>query len=348
MFESSSKGAYNIRTVKARKMVILSCGALGTPLLLERSGIGSREVLNRANVPVVADLPGVGGDYQDHHMMLYSYKSRLGPKETLDGINSRGLNSTEFMTNDKILGWNSVDAQCKLRPDEADVANLGPKFQNAWDKEFKSYTNKPMTILSAVACYPGDPSAVPAGQYFAIAAFSLYPFSRGHIHITGPKLEDKPDFDLGFFADEEEADIKKHIWTYKKQREIVRRMEVYGGEIGGWHPPFPTTSKAACIDTECPLGDVPDIEYTVEDDQIIEKWVREHVDTTWHSLGTCKMAPRVELGVVDPSLNVYGVERLKVADLSIPPSNIGANTNSTAMAIGEKAADIFARELGLA
>lgn len=89
------------------------------------------------------------------------------------------------------------------------------------------------------------------------------------------------------------------------------------------------------------------IEYTAEDDSKIEQYIRENLATTWHSIGTCRMAPRHSLGVVDASLSVYGVDRLKVADLSIPPSNVGANTNSTALAIGEKAADIIIEELGL-
>ena len=51
--------------------------------------------------------------------------------------------------------------------------------------------------------------------------------------------------------------------------------------------------------------------------------------------------------MVDNKLNVYGTSGLKVADLSICPSNVGANTYSTATAIGEKAALIIARELGI-
>jgi alcohol oxidase len=58
------------------------------------------------------------------------------------------------------------------------------------------------------------------------------------------------------------------------------------------------------------------------------------------------MAPREDqFGVVDGSLNVYGVKGLKVADLSIAPSNVSANTNNTALTIGEKAADIILQEL---
>jgi alcohol oxidase len=59
------------------------------------------------------------------------------------------------------------------------------------------------------------------------------------------------------------------------------------------------------------------------------------------------MKPRERGGVVDSCLNVYGVQGLKVADLSICPSNVAANTYSTALLVGEKAAVIIAEELGI-
>lgn len=95
---------------------------------------------------------------------------------------------------------------------------------------------------------------------------------------------------------------------------------------------------------------MPDIAYSAEDDAVLERWIRENISTTWHSLGTCKMLPRDgdgARGVVGASLSVYGVSGLKIADMSIVPGNVAANTNNTALAIGEKAADIFIRELGL-
>jgi len=52
-------------------------------------------------------------------------------------------------------------------------------------------------------------------------------------------------------------------------------------------------------------------------------------------------------GVVDGKLNVYGVTGLKVADLSMVPENVGANTNNTALVVGEKAAVIIGEELGI-
>lgn len=195
--------------------------------------------------------------------------------------------------------------------------------------------------------YTGDPSALPVGQYISISCFTTYPFSRGHVHITGPSLDDRLDFETGFFADVGDNDIKKHIWVYKKQREIIRRMQLYRGEVAISHPPFPAGSQAACIEIDAPLTNVQDIQYSAEDEAMLEKWLRERVETTWHSLGTCKMAPREKMGVVDANLGVYGVGRLKIADLSIAPENVAANTNNTALAIGEKAADIFIQELGL-
>jgi alcohol oxidase len=180
-----------------------------------------------------------------------------------------------------------------------------------------------------------------------MSMFTGYPLSRGSIHITGTECTDKPTFATGFLTDAQGIDIKKHVWAYKKQREIFRRMDTYRGEFAVLHPPFPSTSDAALIRIDAPLADVTDIVYTTEDDMIIEDWIRSHVETTWHSLGTCKMGPREEAGVVDASLSVYGVQGLKIADLSIPPRNVAANTMSTAIAVAEKAADIFIEELGL-
>ncbi|KAK7753399.1 hypothetical protein SLS62_004690 [Diatrype stigma] len=335
------------RTVKARRRVVVACGALGTPPLLERSGVGDPEVLKKAGVSVVASVPGVGYQYEDHHLLLYSYKMDFSVEDTLDALAQGRLNIEELMkNNDKLLGWTGQDLTGKIRPTDADVAALGPEFQAAWDRDFKNSPTKPLMLLSIINGCPADPSTTPPGQYIGISTFSPYPYSRGHIHITSPELSDPLDFETGFFSDVHDIDLKKHIWAYKKQREIVRRMESYRGELSSCHPPFPANSEAACIDTDGPLsGDVRDIRYTAEDDEILAKWLRENVSSTWHSLGTCKMKPKEEMGVVDSSLNVYGVENLKIVDLSIVPSNVAANTGSTALAIGEKAADILIKEL---
>jgi alcohol oxidase len=266
----------------------------------------------------------------------------------MDGVITGRANVGELVQkSDPLLSWNGVDVQCKLRPTDADVASLGTDFQAAWDRDFKNFPDKPLMIISIVSCFPGDPSGLPVGQYMGTATFSTHPFSRGRIHVTGPNFGDVPDFDTGFLADENSIDLKKHIWMYKKQREIIRRMENFSGEVAAGHPKFPSGSKASIADAK-PASEIQDIDYTLDDDQAIESFLKEHISTTWHSMGTCKMAPFEDGGVVDPNLNVYTVKGLKIADLSISPSNVGSNTCSVAMAIGEKAADIVIQELGLA
>ncbi|KAK9423209.1 putative Alcohol oxidase [Seiridium unicorne] len=131
-------------------------------------------------------------------------------------------------------------------------------------------------MISPFIGFPGDPTGIPTGQYFANTVFSVYPYSRGHVHINTTNLNNPIDFQTGFF--------------YRPYRYYE----------------------------------------------------------ALHSMGTNKIAPRENGGIVDPNLGVYGLEALKVADLSIAPANITANTADTAFAIGEKAADIFIKELGLA
>jgi hypothetical protein len=163
-------------------------------------------------------------------------------------------------------------------------------------------------------------------------------------------VTDRLDFDTGFLKDT--VDIPPLMWAYKNSREIMRRSSFYRGEFEPTHPVFPVGSRAALHTFDDKLykssrSEVKNLEYTAEDDAAIEEFLRRTVGTTWHSLGTCRMAPRDQMGVVDKDLNVYGVTGLKIIDLSIPPSNIGGNTNNTAFMIGEKGAGIIAGELGL-
>jgi alcohol oxidase len=54
----------DIRFVKARKLVVVAAEAMGSRLILERSGIGHKDILERAGIPVVSEIPGVGENYQ--------------------------------------------------------------------------------------------------------------------------------------------------------------------------------------------------------------------------------------------------------------------------------------------
>ncbi|KAH8908539.1 GMC oxidoreductase [Coniochaeta sp. PMI_546] len=341
------------QTIRARKLVVLSTGAIGTPGVLERSGIGAKDILTKADIPLVADVPGVGAGYEDHHLVFWPYKTSLDPSETNDAIVTGRIDrATAIAEKQRRLGWNFVDAAVKARPSEEDVAKFDPHLRAAWDRDYASHPKRPLLFFTLVETLLGDPSKVPAGQYVSPAIYTAYPYSRGHVHVTGPRLSDPLDFNLGIFTDPGDVDLKKQVWGYKKHRELMRRTVFYRGEVAASHPKFPAGSKAACVELE--VGDdydpdavVADLEYSAEDDKAIEQCLREVIGTCWHSLGTVKMAPREKNGGVDANLDVYGVMGLKVVDLSIVPKNVAANTCNTAFMVGEKGADIIMRELGL-
>lgn len=177
-------------------------------------------------------------------------------------------------------------------------------------------------------------------------SFLLYPYGRGHVHITGPALEDDINLTTGILTDPHGFDLTMAMWLYKRQREIVRRLDVYRGEVVPIHPPFAADSDAACKKRDGPLPpDIADIVYTADDNEVLKNWVRGSLAQNWHGIGTCRMAPPGEGGVVDEHLGVYGVQGLKIADLSVVPVNMAANTANMAFTIGEKAGDIFANEI---
>lgn len=165
-------------------------------------------------------------------------------------------------------------------------------------------------------------------------------------HITGPQIDDPPDFRTGYLSDPNDLDLQKQVWLYKTQRQAARKMAFYRGETH-LAPSFSAGSSASLLTGTVSANPKVEIEYSSEDDEAIKQYVRENIGTTYHGLGTCKMAPIEQLGVVDKSLQVHGVQRLKVADMSIAPGNVSGNTMSTALMIGERAAEIFIRELGL-
>ena len=142
----------SLRAVKARRLVIASSGACGTPSILERSGIGEPMVLERAGVPIAVDLPGVGNGYEDHHLLGYPYLNTLTLADTLDGLvlGRMGKHEDLMKGNHKMLGWNGQEIQGKVRPTEAEVAALGPDFQKVWDKEFRNHPDKPLMVFSVI------------------------------------------------------------------------------------------------------------------------------------------------------------------------------------------------------
>ncbi|KAH9046734.1 alcohol oxidase-like protein [Lactarius hengduanensis] len=341
------------RTVRGTKLVLVSAGAFGSPGILERSGIGAKGVLERVGVKQRVDLPEVGENYQDHNLINLKFFA-ADEAQTMDAIfrNEEGaldITAAEFgKTRKEISMHNSIDAGIKWRPNPSEVAELGPEFQEYWDSYLANAPDKPVLWIGVGSASMGNHTLVPRRKYFTLGTFTEYPIARGHVHITHADDVSAPaDFVPGYL--ESKADVQPLTWGYKFMREIARRMPHFRGEPPVLHPSFTPSGPAAVVaHAEGPVSfDAPRIVYSEEDERALEVFVRAMVATTWHSLGTCAMKPREQGGVVDAKLNVYGVRGLKVADLSVPPANVSANTYGTALVIGEKAAVIIAEELGI-
>ncbi|CAE6487126.1 unnamed protein product [Rhizoctonia solani] len=337
--------------IKARKLVVVSAGALGSPVVLQRSGVGEAERLKKLGIKVVSDLP-VGSTYEDHNLSLHPYHV-ADDTETVDPILDQDpavvAEAQALFTQGKgPLTINWIDAGSKLRPTPKEIEEMGPAFAKVWKNYFEPNPDKPVMLQAVVAGWLGPREIIPykGARMIMMGNYSGYPISRGHVYITSTDPYAAPDFETGFFN--EQADVDIQIWAYKHSREVARRLPQYRGEFAALHPKFPEGSDAACTKLDGPpVAEVKDIVYSPEDNKAIEAHVRQFIETTWHSIGTILMKPKEQGGCVDARLNVYGTQNLKVADLSIVPANVGSNTNSTALVVGEKAATIIAKDLGL-
>ncbi|KXN81084.1 Alcohol oxidase [Leucoagaricus sp. SymC.cos] len=356
------------RTVRASRLIVISAGTLGSPAILERSGIGATDHLKKLGIPQIVDLPGVGENYQDHLLVGAAYFADpiIETYDSLVKDDPDDMKSNWFYDAIFTCYSSGVDAAIKLRPREDELHELGPEFQLRWKEFFANKPDKPIVWMKGSPRLPvtdlSKQLELPPTKFVTGGYFAGYPECRGKVHIDSDDVYAPLDFETGFMT--KMSDIAILRWAYKHSREIMRRLPIYRGAVPQSHPQFPDGSGAVTTTETNPVPiSAPKIAYTAEDDSAIDDYHR--LSTTWHSvsllprtctpikdnytskLGTCAMKPRERGGVVDPTLSVYGVEGLKVADVSIPPSNVNANTYSTAIAIGEKAALLIAQELDI-
>ncbi|KAI0091334.1 alcohol oxidase-like protein [Irpex rosettiformis] len=333
------------------KQVVISSNSFGSPAILERSGIGAKKVLEKNGIEQIVDLPGVGENYQDHQALFIVYHASE-EAETIDYIVRN--KQPEFTTYDEewkktgkgLMASNGADAGIKLRFTPKELRAIGPNFTKKWEAYYASRKDSPAIFMALASMFAGNVENTPLRKYFSTCYFLSHPSSRGFVHICSADATDAPEFETGYLKQKDDLELLKYM--YKRSREFARRMPCYRGEYPPGHPEFSKSSLVFPKADNQPVPiDAPDLVYSEEDEQAVDTFTRKAVATLGHSLGTCAMKPRETGGVVDSKLNVYGVQGLKVADLSIPPSNVAANTYSTALAIGEKAALIIAQELGI-
>ncbi|KAJ7876410.1 GMC oxidoreductase-domain-containing protein [Mycena leptocephala] len=331
-------------SASASRLVVVSTGTFCSPAILQRSGIGAEEILEKYGIQMVSDLPGVsligrgnrsyGGD-----------AVLLGPDDvvTMNSLahDKEGVFEAQWIRDGTgPLAANGLDYGIKLRANAQDLNQLTPLFARRWETFFANASDKALVF---VGCWAASFEATDGPrEMYSFPYFSLYPMSTGYVKIRSGDPFAPLEIESGLFDKKEDLLVVR--WAYKWSRELARRMESFRGE----YAPATRPSRRA-VGRRASLRQV--VRWTCprprSNDEAIDAYHRARAAVEWHALGTCAMKPRDQMGVVDAQLNVYGVKNLKIADLSIAPLNVGANTYNTALIIGEKAAVIIADELGI-
>ncbi len=292
------------QTVKALREVVLSAGPLKSPQLLELSGIGNADVVQKHGIGVVHHLPGVGENLRDHPNVRLTYECTK-PITINDVLRNPLIRMKEglrfIFTRKGMLTICSAAAQTNLRTDaQATQPNLVLRLLPVSGKDRYART----------ARYGLDPH-----PGFTIGVTPLQPHSIGSVHLRSPDPYDQAAMDPQYLS--HEADAQLFLDGMRLAREVAQRPALQGMIVRETRPGPGLTDDAGMLD-----------------------YIRDTVQTSWHMVGTCKMGVG-EDAVVDPQLRVRGIEGLRVVDSSICPTIPSSNTNAPSLAIGEKGADLM-------
>lgn len=145
------------KIVRARKQIVVSCGTLSTPLVLQRSGIGDPKKLKDVGVEPVVDLPGVGLNFQDHYLTFSTYRAKPDTESFDDFL--RGDPEVQKKVFDQWnvngtgpLATNGIEAGVKIRPTEDEMNEEYMKgFGPGWESYFAKKPDKPVMHYSVIS-----------------------------------------------------------------------------------------------------------------------------------------------------------------------------------------------------
>jgi 5-(hydroxymethyl)furfural/furfural oxidase len=305
----------------AAKEAIVSTGAIHSPALLMRSGIGPAAHLREHGIDVIADRPGVGQHLMEHpgvNIGAYMKRAaRLPP-----GMRRQMLAGMRFSSGHE----GCPPADMYLVPtNKAAWHAIGTRLGLVMIWVNRSYSTGQVTLKSP------DPAAEPDVD------FNMCSDSRDLDRLVAATrmtaaLHNAPAI----------RDAVHEIFPISYS-DRARKLGVYGRwnriqtAIGGAAMDSSSLLRRAVIRTL--IADGPSLDELIADDATAEAWVRQTVLGHWHASCTCRMGAADDPGAVtDPAGRVYGVEGLRVCDASIMPMVPSANTNIPTIMVGEKIA----------
>ncbi|KAK9441554.1 glucose oxidase [Metarhizium brunneum] len=302
------------RIAKARKEVIISAGALRTPLVLEHSGIGNPNLLKQKGVKVVVDLPAVGENMIDQALSSFFYTTNA----TVKGYTPYST----FVTAADIYGSTidkvANDTRAKLGPWARQLAQASHGGLNAsalervLEIQYNAIFNAHATLAEILSSAQGDK--------IGTSYWDLMPFGRGSVHMSSIDDINNPVIDPRYFSIDfdlatqvESGKIGVEFWTTSPVKEII-------------------TGQFAPNATVLPPGAT---------DEQWNKFLADSSSSNSHAIGTASMMSKELGGVVDPKLKVYGTKNVRVVDASVLPMQFSGHLTATVYAVADRASDII-------
>ncbi|MBW1831407.1 MAG: GMC family oxidoreductase N-terminal domain-containing protein [Deltaproteobacteria bacterium] len=293
-----------VTVAHARREVIVSGGAIGSPQILMLSGIGPAEHLREHGVEVKLDLPGVGKNLHDHLFFPITYRAPTSLHRGAAPHFFAGM-VKEYLFGNGWFGRTVFEGGAFIKSrDDAPIPDI-------------QIHTLPWGYPTPNQDGPERPD-IDTGHCLTVMPTLIYPKSRGELLLTSNRPAETPHIDPHFL--EEPEDLQLLLTAIRKCREICAHAEMaehLGEEL------TPGAARAS------------DAELTEE--------IRLRAMTVYHPVGSCKMGVD-EMAVVGPTLKVRGIEGLRVADASIMPHVTGGNTNAPSMMIGERAAALVQQD----
>lgn len=316
----------DVQTVSARREVIVSAGAIGSPKLLQVSGIGPRAHLENVGVDVLVDLPGVGSNYQDHSWVnMFNILQNQPQQPQIPEAQARDMyetNKTGPWTTSGPTSFAFVPL-AKLTNDTTRTEQLLSTIDAQEPAQYLR-TGTPQAVVDGYAAQKeilhqrlgtNDMALVEVIFQGGGALLSAaHPLSRGYVEINSTDPWAYPVLDFRYGSNPVDFDFVSDSVRFMR-----RALQQPG------------------LSELRPMELVPGTGQTT--DAQLRTWQQGQLSTMYHSCCTNPMQPEELGGVVDSDARVFGTENLRVVDASIMPLIPGTHLQSTVYAIAEKIAD---------
>lgn len=348
----------SLQSIHAGKEVILSAGAVGSPHILLLSGIGPRRELEAVGIACRLDLPDVGKHLKDHLLAAMHFPAAgigltgmevglsIGPDalrapagplpaDPADDVHLTGeLADLKAEAERRLAEWHETgsslvssslyDGVCFFSTGLGDGfthdAQIGFVPHGYNEDVIGNRINTDLDMLFADA----SKTLAPEAESVIFLASNCVPHSEGELVIASADPSVPPTINFNYFSDPHDLKVLVAI-----MRRVLEIAASWPGEkkLGPWRVPPVLASMHGYVEGAEPS------------DALLENHALHFAQTIYHLSCTCRIG-----SVVDPSLRVCGVKKLRVADASIMPEITSGNINAPSIMIGERAADLLAEE----